>query len=48
MILRKNSEMLVTILQVMLCTGIPELTKNSISIILLIRIFGVLFSARNE
>jgi hypothetical protein len=31
MVLRKNSEILVTMLNMMLCTGIPELNKNSIS-----------------
>ena len=30
-ILRRNSEILVTLLRIMLCTGIPELTTNSIS-----------------
>lgn len=35
-ILRKNSEVLVTLLRIMLCTGIPELTNSSISINFLI------------
>ena len=48
-ILRKNSDVLVTLLRMMLCTGIPELNSTSISIYKITkRVFKYILSIKSR